>query len=127
MEQCNSSTTDSDIMIETLAAFRLVDSDKEKLNSEPAPPGTMLGQPELLDKLVGTVKQLLAESGAPAVGHPPRKLEASTSLDGTAAALTVAGVEETKAVDKDAHKEAVLGITGMKTRGLPTRAFSSHM
>ena len=30
-----------------------------KLNSEPAPPGTMIEQGELLDKLVGTVKSLL--------------------------------------------------------------------
>ena len=52
---------------DTLAAFRIIDShsDKYKLNSEPAPPGTML-DPGLLEKLVGTVKKLIAQSGAKA-------------------------------------------------------------
>lgn len=44
-------------MHDTLAAFRIIDVDKLKLNSEPAPPGTMLNT-ELLDKLVSTVKRL---------------------------------------------------------------------
>ena len=57
--------TESEVQHDTLAAFRIIDSDKFKLNSEPAPPGTML-ESGLLEKLVGTVKKLLAQSGAEA-------------------------------------------------------------
>lgn len=44
---------------EVLASFRIIDSDNFKLNSEPAPPGTML-ESGLLEKLVGTTQKLLA-------------------------------------------------------------------
>ena len=48
---------------ETLCAFRVpgYNVDHLKLNSEPAPPNTML-QNELLDKLVGRVKKILVDS-----------------------------------------------------------------
>ena len=55
--------TESEVQHDTLAAFRIIDSDKFKLNSEPAPPGTML-ESGLLEKLVATVKKMLAYSEA---------------------------------------------------------------
>ena len=98
----------SEVAHDTLASFRVggarFNVDSLKLNSEPAPPGTMLDS-ALLEKLVGTVKRLLDEkdtaaaNGASlqqlAVAHARiAELEAENAvLAAAAAAAEGAGLE----------------------------------
>ena len=66
---------DEQVAHDTLCAFRLRDDHDRglKLNSEPAPPNTMLNS-DLLYKLVGRVKKMLDDSEAAEASNPQEEI-----------------------------------------------------